>query len=57
MDNLDEICEKFQNDGIAVLPAFMSAQECDELVSEMRKITEGINVEDHVKNLFQIESG
>lgn len=57
MEKLDEICHKFQNDGIAVLPSFMSAQECDELVSEMRKITEGINVQDHVKNLFQTESG
>ena len=56
-DKVQEFCEDFEKNGIAVYKNFATVQECDELIEKMKEITSKINVEEHIQNVFETESG
>ena len=57
MNDIEEICEKFKDNGIAVVPNFATSEECDKMIEKMKDITNKINVEEHIQNVFETESG
>jgi len=56
-DKVQKFCEDFEKNGIAVYKNFATSEECDELIEKMKEITSNINVEEHIQNVFETESG
>lgn len=56
-DKVQAFCEDFEKNGIAVYKNFATVEECDELIEKMKEITSKINVEEHIQNVFETESG
>ena len=56
-DKVQKFCEDFEKNGIAVYKNFATVAECDELIEKMKEITSNINVEEHIQNVFETESG
>ena len=53
--NLTQLSEDFEKNGLAVVKGFASAEECEAMRDEMKKICEGLKADEI--HCFETESG
>ena len=53
--NLEQVSEDFEKNGLAVVKGFASAEECEAMRDEMKKICEGLKADEI--HCFETESG